>query len=118
LVAKHEQELKEYRLKNKIHKFKEILAPMIKETKKLEERATEYAKDIPLTEKFLTKIVEDSLLIVSTSASEKKDNESKNNMTTLADSMIISTSSVSVGSDKPLRNFNESIAGFYANLIQ
>jgi hypothetical protein len=86
--------------------------------KKLEERATEYAKDIPLTEKFLTKIVEDSLLIVSTSASEKEDNESKNNMMTLADSIIISTSSVNVGSDKPLRNFNESIAGFYANLIQ
>jgi hypothetical protein len=117
LVAKHEQELKEYRLKNKIHRFKEILAPITRR-QKLEERATEYAKDIPLTEKFLTKIVEDSLLIVSTSASEKKDNESKNNMTTLADSMIISLSSVSVGSDKPRRNFNESIAGFYANLIQ
>lgn len=33
LVAKHEQELKEYRLKDKIHRFKEILAPMIKDTK-------------------------------------------------------------------------------------
>jgi hypothetical protein len=27
LVAKHEQELKDYRLKDKIHRFKEILAP-------------------------------------------------------------------------------------------
>jgi hypothetical protein len=107
LVAKHEQELKEYRLKDKIHRFKEILAPMIKDTKKLEESATEYAKDNTITEKFLTKIVEDSLLIVSTSASEKKDNESKNYMMTLDDSMIISTSSVNVRSDKPLRNFNK-----------
>jgi molecular chaperone GrpE (heat shock protein) len=107
LVAKHEQELKEYRLKDKIHRFKEILAPMIKDTKKLEESATEYAKDNTITEKFLTKIVEDSLLIVSTSASEKKDNESKNYMMTLADSMVISTSSVNVRSDKPLRNFNK-----------
>jgi hypothetical protein len=32
-------------------------------------------------------------------------------MMTLADSMVISTSSVNVGY-KPLRNFNESIAGF------
>jgi hypothetical protein len=56
-------------------------------------------------------------LIVSTSASEKKDNEIKNDMITLADSMVISTSSVNVGSDKPLRNFNESIADF-ANLMQ
>jgi hypothetical protein len=56
-------------------------------------------------------------LIVSTSASEKKDNEIKNDMITLADSMFISTSSVNVGSDKPLRNFNESIADF-ANLMQ
>jgi hypothetical protein len=38
-------------------------------------------------------------------------------MMTLADSMVISTSSVNV-SDKPLRNFNESIAGFYANLMK
>jgi hypothetical protein len=58
------------------------------------------------------------LLIVSTSASEKKDNESKNDMMTLADSMVISTISVNVGSDKQLRNINESIAGFYANLMQ
>lgn len=71
-----------------------------------------------IQEKFLTKIVEDSQLIVSTSASEKKDNEIKNDMITLADSMVISTSSVNVGSDKPLRNFNESIADFYANLMQ
>jgi hypothetical protein len=37
---------------------------------------------------------------------------------TLADSMVISTSSVNMGSNKPLRNINESIAGFYANLMQ
>jgi len=57
-------------------------------------------------------------LIVSTSASEKKDNEIKNDMITLADSMVISTSTVNVGSDKSFRNFNESIADFYANLMQ
>jgi hypothetical protein len=58
------------------------------------------------------------LLIVSTSASEKKDNENKNHMITLADSMVIATSSVNIGSDKPLRNFNESIADFYGNMMQ
>ena len=50
LVAKHEQELKEYMLKDKIHRFKEILTPMIKDTKKLEERATEYDKDNTIRE--------------------------------------------------------------------
>jgi hypothetical protein len=40
LVTKNEQELKEYKLKNKIHRFKEVLVSMIKDTKKLEECAT------------------------------------------------------------------------------
>ena len=57
-------------------------------------------------------------MIVSTGASEKKDNEIKNNMITLADSMVISTSTVNVASDKSFRNFNESITDFYANLMQ
>ena len=47
----------------------------------------------------------------------------KNDMITLTDSMVISTISVNVGSDKPLRKydrfvFNESIADFYAILMQ
>ena len=33
LVAKHAQELKECLLKDKIHRFNEILAPMIEDTK-------------------------------------------------------------------------------------
>jgi hypothetical protein len=33
LVTKNEQELKEYKLKNKIHRFKEVLVPIIKDTK-------------------------------------------------------------------------------------
>lgn len=40
LVTKNEQELKEYKLKNKIHRFKEVLVSMIKDTKKLEECPT------------------------------------------------------------------------------
>lgn len=40
LVTKDEQDLKEYKLKNKIHRFKEVLVPMIKDTKKLEECPT------------------------------------------------------------------------------
>jgi hypothetical protein len=40
LVTKNEQELKEYKLKNKIHRFKEILVSMIMDTKKLEECPT------------------------------------------------------------------------------
>ena len=50
LVAKHAQELKECLLKDKIHRFNEILAPMIKDTKKLEERATDYAKNNTIRE--------------------------------------------------------------------
>jgi hypothetical protein len=57
-------------------------------------------------------------LIVSTSALEKKDNENKNEMITLADSMAISTSSVNVESDKLLHNFHKSIVDFCANLMQ
>jgi hypothetical protein len=40
LVTKNEQELKEYKLKNKIHRFKEVLVSMIKDTKKPEECPT------------------------------------------------------------------------------
>ena len=40
LVTKNEQELKEYKLKNKIHRFKEVLVSMIMDTKKLEECPT------------------------------------------------------------------------------
>jgi len=115
LIKKHEQELKEYRLKDKIHKFSKILSPMIKDTKKLEERATEYAKDENITEKFLEKIVNDSLLIVSTS-SINRDEEEKNDMLSLADSLI-STSSIDRDEKKPYKGFNESIAGFYSNLL-
>lgn len=118
LIKKHEQELKEYRFKDKIHKFKEILGPMIKDSKKLEERATEYARDEAITEKILQKIVNDSLLIVSTSATIKE--EPKNDMMSLADSLIVSTSStleLEVDSKKPSKAFNESLAGFYANLL-
>jgi hypothetical protein len=55
------------------------------------------------------------LLIVSTLHQRKKDNESKNGIMALSESMVILTSSVNVESDKLLRNFNESIANLYAN---
>lgn len=115
LIKKHESELKEYRLKDKINRFSKILSLMIKDTKKLEERAVEYAKDETITEKFLQKIVDDSLLLVSTSSSKIED---KNDMLSLADSMIVSTSSTTeIDDKKPFKSFNESIAGYYAGLF-